>query len=66
LRANSAWRDAADHSFPTLDEDLAAVVGELIAAGHREILRAELSCEPFDVAVVKVFVPGLRHNKQLF
>ena len=66
LRADAPWGEAEDHSYPTLDEDLLAVIGELIAAGHGEILRAELVCEPFDVAVVKVFVTGLRHNRQLF
>jgi ribosomal protein S12 methylthiotransferase accessory factor len=66
LRPNACWGEAEDHSHPTLDDDLAAVVGELIAASHGEILRAVLSCEPFDVAVVKVFVPGLQHNTRLF
>ncbi len=66
LQANTPWGQAEDHSSPTLDQDLAAVTGGLIAAGHGEILRAVLACEPFGVAVVKVFVPGLQCNDHLF
>jgi ribosomal protein S12 methylthiotransferase accessory factor len=66
LRANTPWGEAEDHSCPTLDQDLAAVTAGLMAAGHDEILRAVLACEPFDIAVVKVLVPGLQFNDRLF
>jgi ribosomal protein S12 methylthiotransferase accessory factor len=66
LSATASWDDLEDRSTSSLDEDYRQVFDGLLNAGHGDVLRVVLSRAPFDIPVVKVFVPGLRMNKELF
>ena len=39
------------------------MLDDLLNAGHGDVLRVVLSRAPFDIPVVKVFVPGLNPNR---
>jgi ribosomal protein S12 methylthiotransferase accessory factor len=66
LAPTASWNDLEDRSTSSLAEDYHQVLDGLVSAGHGDILRVVLSRPPFDIPVVKVFVPGLIMNEHLF
>lgn len=66
LRSTCRWQDLPDRSTPTLTTDLDPLLGALDRAGFKDIVRVELTRQPFDIPVVKMLVPGLAMNQQLF
>jgi ribosomal protein S12 methylthiotransferase accessory factor len=66
LSPTASWDSLEDRSTSTLVEDYHQVLDGLAGAGHGDVLRVVLSRPPFDMPVVKVFVPGLTMNQHLF
>lgn len=66
LSPTASWDDLEDRSTSSLVEDYHQVLDGLAGAGHGDVLRVVLSRPPFDIPVVKVFVPGLTMNEHLF
>jgi ribosomal protein S12 methylthiotransferase accessory factor len=66
LAPTASWDDLEDRSTSSLAQDYHQVLDGLVGAGRGDILRVVLSRPPFDIPVVKVFVPGLTMNEYLF
>lgn len=66
LRPDLAWADLTPLDSPDFAVDCEALLGGLRSAGYAHAYRIDLTREPFGVPVVKVVVPGLRHNRRLF
>lgn len=59
LRPSGAWADLEDYSSGDLSRDYHAILDQFADSGWT-VYRADLSRAPFDIPVVKVFVPGFR------
>jgi ribosomal protein S12 methylthiotransferase accessory factor len=66
LEGTAAWESFKDETSDDLSEDYQYVVDSLAEAGYRKIYRVDLTRPPFQLAVVKVQVPGLEFNERLF
>ena len=62
-----AWQELAAETGSlagqTVQEALSGLIDSIRAAGHREILRCDLTRPEFGIPVVKLLVPGLRFNR---
>jgi ribosomal protein S12 methylthiotransferase accessory factor len=66
LDLNTAWQTLTNFAQDDLFEDSRYVLQSLRAAGYTQVYRVNLTRPPFDIPVVKVFVPGLEINHSLF
>ncbi len=58
-RAERDFSTLLSESFPTFDEDIAWLLERLRAAGLQQVVMVDLTRPAFDLAVVRVAIPGL-------
>jgi YcaO-like protein with predicted kinase domain len=66
LVPDADFRDLADRSSSSLQDDLRHVLADLGTTPGRAVFRVDLTRAPFDLPVVKLLVPGLRLNRRFF
>jgi ribosomal protein S12 methylthiotransferase accessory factor len=59
-RGDTDWQTLEDLTDPDLGQDLRRVVGNLAAAGFREIFRVDMTQPGIGIPVVRVIIPGLK------
>lgn len=65
IESKTAWQTLSDFAKDNLLEDSDYVLRSLETAGYSQIYRIDLTRPPFEIPVVKVFVPGLKINHSL-
>ena len=69
LESDTSWAAiSAKTSYHNYDlwQSYTYLCSQLVAAGHRQILRFDLTNPQFNIPVVKVIIPSLRFNRKLF
>jgi ribosomal protein S12 methylthiotransferase accessory factor len=66
LVGETPWDVFADYAGSSLQQDYNTVLTTLTQAGFRQVWRAVLTRAPFEIPVVKVFVPGMEMKSALF
>jgi ribosomal protein S12 methylthiotransferase accessory factor len=66
ITSTTSWQTLTNFAQHDLWADYHYVVQSLSKAGYNNIYRVDLTREPFNISVVKVFVPGLIMNHSLF
>ncbi len=59
------FRAAPDFAAETFEEDLAALLGRLAAAGFPEVIAVDLTHPGLDLPVVRIVVPGLETSRDI-
>ncbi len=65
LEATAPWQKFNSFASNSLSEDYRYVLRHLSQAGFQNLFRVDLTRTPFNIPVVKVFVPGLAYNPSL-
>lgn len=66
LTSTTAWQTLTNFATHDLFADCHYVLQSLREAGYKDVYRVDLTRVPFNISVVKVFVPGLTMNYSLF
>ncbi|MBW4641602.1 MAG: YcaO-like family protein [Goleter apudmare HA4340-LM2] len=66
LTSTTAWQTLTNFATRDLFADYNYVLQSLREAEYQDVYRVDLTREPFNISVVKVFVPGLIMNYSLF
>jgi ribosomal protein S12 methylthiotransferase accessory factor len=66
LEGSTDWRSFEDESGEDLLQDYRRVLQWLSSAGHRNILRVDMTRPELNIPVVRMFVPGLQFNASFF
>lgn len=66
IESNTKWQTLSDMSGNDFIQDYTQILEHLSLAGHKSIFRVNLTRPPFNIPVVKVFVPGLKMDHRLF
>lgn len=65
LQGTTPWQTFNSLASNSLSEDYRYILHHLSQAGFQNLFRVELTRSPFNIPVVKVFVPGLAYNPSL-
>jgi ribosomal protein S12 methylthiotransferase accessory factor len=65
IEANSRWGSLKEMANEDLLQDYACILRSLSDRGYQNIFRVNMTRAPFDIPVAKVFVPGLKLNRNL-
>jgi ribosomal protein S12 methylthiotransferase accessory factor len=66
LAPRTSWQSFEEVAEPNLFLDYCLVLEHLAAAGYNDIFRVVLTQSALNIPVVKVLVPGLQFNRNLF
>jgi ribosomal protein S12 methylthiotransferase accessory factor len=65
IEANSSWGNLKEMAAEDLLQDYVCILQNLSANGYKKIFRVNMTRSPFDIPVAKVFVCGLKLNRNL-
>ena len=65
VAARGRWSTLVDWTSVDLLQDYNQVVRRLVRAGYQQIFRVNMTRPPYQIPVVKMFVPGMRLNESL-
>jgi ribosomal protein S12 methylthiotransferase accessory factor len=66
ITGTTSWQTLTNFATHDLFADYNYVLQSLRKTGYKNVYRVDLTREPFNISVVKVFVPGLIMNHSLF
>jgi ribosomal protein S12 methylthiotransferase accessory factor len=66
LESTTQWQTLTNFASDDLREDYSYLLQSLKQAGYNNVYRVNMTRAPFDIPVVKLFVPGLTINHFLF
>jgi ribosomal protein S12 methylthiotransferase accessory factor len=66
LACDRDWRRLPDFSDEDLAKDYRRILTSLCESGYQQVYRVDMTRAPFDIPVVKIFVPGLQIKSGLF
>jgi Uncharacterized conserved protein len=66
IQPSSDWRALTDRAGTDLLDDYHKILHWLCRAGYRKIFRVDMTRAPFNIPVVKVWIPGFVVDSNLF